>query len=412
MPRGTFKTMTPKKQFKKGELLLKEGDKGHCAYVIETGNVEILISREGQQVQVGVRGPGSLIGEMAMIDDKPRTATVRAIDDCDVLEISREDFNRRVESADPVVKMVMRVITNRYRDVMMRTNFISLPATRDAEKAENSDAIHDLAVSTIKIHQELQGALEDKQLMLYYQPIIDVQNMKIAGFEALMRWKHPEKGMISPGVFIPVAEESGLIVELSRFALEVACEAVPQLQKAADPKLIVSGPLFVGVNFSVKDFADRDIFEFISTTLKSRGVDPKQIHLEITESLLMEAPEPAKIALEKCREFGIDVSIDDFGTGYSSLSYLHYFPIDTLKIDQSFIRAMTKHNSSLVLVKSIIALARNLGMKVIAEGVETKEEAVIVRDLGCEWIQGFFFAKPMPLADAEKFLQNWAAPAL
>ncbi len=404
--------MTPKKQFKKGELLLKEGDTGHCAYVIESGNVEILISREGQQVQVGVRGPGSLIGEMAMIDDKPRMATVRALDDCDVLEISREDFNRRVESADPVVKMVMRVITNRYRDVMMRTNFISLPATGDAEKAENSDAIHDLAVSTIKIHKELQGALEDKQLMLYYQPIIDVQNMKIAGFEALMRWKHPEKGMISPGVFIPVAEESGLIVELSRFALEVACEAVPQLQKAADPKLTVSGPLFVGVNFSVKDFADRDIFEFISTTMKSRGVDPKQIHLEITESLLMEAPEPAKIALEKCREFGIDVSIDDFGTGYSSLSYLHYFPIDTLKIDQSFIRAMTKHKSSLVLVKSIIALARNLGMKVIAEGVETKEEAVIVRDLGCEWIQGFFFAKPMPLADAQKFLQTWAAPAL
>lgn len=403
-----------KKQFRKGDLLIREGERGDCAYVIEAGNVEILVQRGGMPVQIGVRGPGSLIGEMAMIDDKPRTATVRAIEDCDVLEITREDFSRRVESADPVVKMVMRVITNRYRDMIGRTTtFVSVTpgAEANAAKAESGGDIHDIALSAIKIHNELKIAMEQKQLTLFYQPIIDVQHMKIAGFEALMRWKHPEKGMISPGIFIPVAEESGLIVDLSRFALSVAAESVHGLQKAADPAR-AAGRLFVGVNFSVKDFADTDLFSQIAATLKEKGTDPAQIHLEITESLLMEAPEAAKEALEKCRAFGLDVSIDDFGTGYSSLSYLHYFPIDTLKVDQSFIRAMTTHKASLVLVKSIVTLAQNLGMKVIAEGVETQTEAKIVRDLGVEWIQGFWFSKPLPYDDAVKFVQEWTPPSL
>ncbi|MBI1215615.1 MAG: EAL domain-containing protein [Alphaproteobacteria bacterium] len=403
---------TTKKKFKQGDILMREGDKGDCAYVIESGNVEILVHREGQPLQIGVRGPGSLLGEMAMIDDKPRTATVRAIEDCVALEISRDDFARRVESADPVVKMVMRVITNRYRDMIGRTQFIRFPPSTAAEDAEHDDELHNIALSTIKVHHELKGALEKKELTLFYQPIIDVQNMKIAGFEALMRWQHPEKGMISPGVFIPVAEESGMIVELSRFALDVAAENAPKLQAAANPELVGKKPIFVGVNFSVKDFADADLFEYIDGKLKEKGVKPEQIHLEITESLLMEAPETAKEALEKCRARGLDVSIDDFGTGYSSLSYLHYFPIDTLKVDQSFIRAMTTHHASMVLVKSIITLARNLNMKVIAEGIETQHEAEIVRNLGCEFCQGYWFAKPMPLDAALDFMKNWQPPRM
>jgi EAL domain-containing protein (putative c-di-GMP-specific phosphodiesterase class I) len=402
-----------KKQFKKGEVLIREGERGDCAYVIETGNVEILVQREGQPIQIGTRGPGSLIGEMAMIDDKPRTATVRAVDDCNVIEITREDFARRVENADPVLKMVMRVITTRYRDMIGRTETIKfIPSSPAAEAAENTDAIHDIALSAIKIHNELKLALERNELMLYYQPIIDLQNMKIAGFEALMRWKHPEKGMISPGIFIPVAEESGLILELSRFALGVACDAVKKLDSAANKNLIGRDRLFVGVNFSVKDFAEGDLFNHMKTTLESTGTDAAQIHLEITETLLMEAPEAAKAELEKCREIGLNVSIDDFGSGYSSLSYLHYFPIDTLKIDQSFIRSMSAHPASLVLVKSIIGLARNLGMKVIAEGVETQQEAAQLRALGCEFVQGFWFSKPLPFDAAQNFLQSWQPPKL
>lgn len=405
---------TAKKTFKKGDVLIREGDTAECAYVIEQGNVEILVQKEGQLLQIGTRGAGSIIGEMAMIDDKPRTATIRALDDCTVMEISREDFTRRVEGADPVLKMVMRVIMTRYRDMISRTGgFNKLPpGATAAEDAENSDEIHDIALSTIKIHNELKAALARNELLLYYQPIIDLQKMKIAGFEALMRWKHPEKGMISPGIFIPVAEESGLIVELSKWALDVSCDAIKDLQKAANPGLLSDHPLFISVNFSVKDFSDSDFFKQIETTLDKKATKPEQIHLEITESLLMEAPEAAKTALEKCRQHGVAVSIDDFGSGYSSLSYLHYFPIDTLKIDQSFIRSMTSHPASLVLVKSIIGLARNLKMKVIAEGIETQEEAKTVRDLGCEECQGFWFSKPLPYEEAVKFIQNWKPPVL
>lgn len=403
-----------KKIFNKGDILLREGDQGDSAYVLESGSVEILIQRDGALIQIGTRGAGSIIGEMAMIDDKPRTATIRALEDCHVMEISREDFSRRVDSADPILKMVMRVIMTRYRDMIGRSQFMQLPAhaTTAMESAENSNEFHELAVKALKIHHELKAALDKNELVLYYQPIISLQDMKIAGFEALMRWKHPEKGLISPGIFIPVAEESGLIIELSRWALGVSCDAVNDLHKAADPKLLGAHPLFVSVNFSVKDFSNGNFFDKIQLILRDKATPPSHIHLEITESLLMEAPGPAKDALEKCRQFGTSVSIDDFGTGYSSLSYLHYFPIDTLKIDQSFIRSMSNDPSSKVLVKSIIGLAHNMNIKVIAEGIETEQEAITLKELGCEECQGYWFARPMPLEDALKFVKNWKPPKI
>ena len=403
-----------KKIFKKGEILIREGEKGESAYVIESGNVEILIQRDAALIQIGTRGPGSIIGEMAMIDDRPRTATIRAIEDCNVMEISRDDFARRVDAADPILKMVMHVIMTRYRDMISRSKFMRRrgQGTTTVETAENSNELHELAVKTIKIHHELKSALAKNELVLYYQPIISLQDMKIAGFEALMRWKHPEKGLISPGVFIPVAEESGFIVELSNWALDVSCVAIGTLCEAADAKLVSSHPLFVSVNFSVKDFSNGNFYDQIKSTLDARATDPSHIHLEITESLLMQAPGPAKEALEKCRKYGTSVSIDDFGTGYSSLSYLHYFPIDTLKIDQSFIRSMSADPSSKILVKSIIGLAHNMNIKVIAEGIETQAEAITLKELGCEECQGYWFAKPMPLEDALKFVKNWVPPTL
>jgi EAL domain-containing protein (putative c-di-GMP-specific phosphodiesterase class I) len=403
-----------KRRFSPGETLIREGERGECAYIIETGNVEIVVQREGQLIQIGTRGAGSLIGEMAMIDDKPRTATVRALDECTALEITRDDFAHRVESADPVIKMVMRVVTARYRDMIGRTNAIRVvggtAGAETAEKTENSDAIHETALSSIRLHGELKRAVERGELLLYYQPIIDVQKMKIGGFEALMRWAHPENGMISPGVFIPVAEETGLITEMSHLALRLACDAAIKLQAAASKELIGDGPLFVGVNFSVKDFAEANLFEHVKATFAEKKIDPQQIHLEITETLLMGAPEDARAELEKCRAIGLNVSIDDFGSGYSSLSYLHYFPIDTLKIDQSFIRSLSTHAGSLVLVKAIIGLAQNLGMSVIAEGVETAQDAAKLRELGCDYIQGYFFSRPFDAA--VKFVQSWQAPSL
>ncbi|MGB6724724.1 MAG: EAL domain-containing protein [Terracidiphilus sp.] len=400
------------RHFTKGETLMREGERGECAYIIESGNVEILVRRGGQLLQIGTRGPGSILGEMAMIDDKPRTATVRALEDCAAIEITREDFAHRLDRADPVLRMVMRVVTSRYRDMIARAEAIRvLPASSAAEAAEQSDLNNANALTTILLNNELKEALGKGQLMLFYQPIIDIQNMKIGGFEGLMRWKHPLNGMISPGVFIPVAEDSGLITELSRLALELACDAAIKLQAAAVKDLAGPEPIFVGVNFSVKDFSAVDLPGILQAAIEERQMDPRQIHLEIVESLLMESPERARAVLEKCREIGINISIDDFGSGYSSLSYLHFFPIDTLKIDQSFIRTLTKDEGSKVLVKAIIGLAHNLGMKVIAEGVETAADAAYLRSQGCEYIQGYFFSKPLAFEAAAEFVQTWKAPS-
>ena len=400
------------RQFSKGEALMLEGERGECAYIIESGNVEIVVQRDGQHLQIGTRGPGSMLGEMAMIDDKPRTATVRALEDCTAIEITREDFAHRVESADPVLKMVMRIVTSRYRDMIARTDAMRvMPASPAAEAAEQSDSNSSTALTTIRLNNELKEALEKGQLVLFFQPIIDVQNMKIGGFEGLMRWKHPVNGMISPGVFIPVAEDSGLITELSQLALELACDAAIKLQAVASKDLIGPEPLFVGVNFSVKDFSAIDLPGLLQAAIEEKQMDPLQIHLEIVESLLMESPEKARTVLEKCREIGINISIDDFGSGYSSLSYLHFFPIDTLKIDQSFIRTLSKDQGSKVLVKAIIGLAHNLGMKVIAEGVETAADAEYLRSQGCEYIQGYFFSKPLAIEAATEFVQKWQPPS-
>jgi diguanylate cyclase len=400
------------RQFGKGEALMREGEPGDCAYIIESGNVEILVQREGQLLQIGTRGPGSMLGEMAMIDDKPRTATVRALEDCTAIEITRDDFAHRVESADPVLKMVMRIVTSRYRDMIARTGAVRvLPATPAAEAAEQSDSNSTTALTTIRLNNELKEALEKGQLTLFYQPIIDIQNMKIGGFEGLMRWRHPVNGMISPGVFIPVAEDSGLITELSKLALELACDAAIKLQAEASKDLVGPEPIFIGVNFSVKDFSAVDLPGLLQAAIEEKKIDPLQIHLEIVESLLMDAPEKARAVLEKCREIGINISIDDFGSGYSSLSYLHFFPIDTLKIDQSFIRTLSKDQGSKVLVKAIIGLAHNLGMKVIAEGVETAADAAYLHSQGCEYIQGYFFSKPLAIEAATEFVQKWQPPS-
>jgi EAL domain-containing protein (putative c-di-GMP-specific phosphodiesterase class I) len=184
------------------------------------------------------------------------------------------------------------------------------------------------------------------------------------------------------------------------------------LQAAANPALLGPDPLFVGDNFSVQDFAAGNLFEHIRDTFIRKQIDPVQIHLEVTETLLMSAPEALKAELEKCRAIGLNVSIDDFGSGYSSLSYLHFFPIDTLKIDQSFIRSMSKNAASVVLVKSIIDIARNLRMKVIAEGVESEADAAQLLAFGCDYIQGYWFSKPLPFDAAVAFVQNWQPPRL
>lgn len=394
-----------RRTFKAGDIILKQGEMGDCAYIIEEGQVEISIRRaDGQTQVVSTRGAGTIIGEMAIVDAAPRTATITALKDCKMLEITRDDFAQRLKISDPVIQMVSQVILTRFRDTLTRAEILhESSAVPPPEILERHYATQTDVVESVTISNELKHALDHDELALHYQPIIDLQQGTVIGFEALMRWTHPEKGFISPGVFIPIAEKSGLIVEASKWALKESCAALKRMEAA----LGQSEKLYVSVNFSSHDFAESDFVEnTVGTTLAS-GLKPWQIKLEITERLLMQQPDMAKETLQKCKDAGMGISIDDFGTGYSSLSYLYYFPIETLKIDQSFIRAMEKDTRSRELVKSIIGLGQNMGLSIIAEGVETREEGVILRDMGCEAAQGYHFAKPLPEDKVIALLQNW-----
>jgi EAL domain-containing protein (putative c-di-GMP-specific phosphodiesterase class I) len=227
----------------------------------------------------------------------------------------------------------------------------------------------------------------------------------VAGFEALMRWQHPARGMISPAVFIPVAEDSGLIVHASRWALREAVHMLHRLKARHD----LPNPWFMSLNFTGLDLAAEDFADTVTGTLQGTGVHPSRIKLEITERMLIDDPVGAIKTLNRCRQAGLTVALDDFGTGYSSLSYLHKFPIDTMKIDRSFVLEMIASPASLTLVKAIINLAKGLGMSVVAEGVEKQEESDVLRGLGCEMVQGYLYAKPMPETDLVEWLKKKAS---
>ncbi|HEX8090769.1 MAG TPA: EAL domain-containing protein, partial [Blastocatellia bacterium] len=250
--------------------------------------------------------------------------------------------------------------------------------------------MHVRAVALLELETDLRRALARDEFCLHYQPIVSIENWRIAGFEALLRWQHPEQGFISPGKFIPVAEETGLINNIGQWVFREACKQLRawQIQFPSDP------PLTISVNLSAKQFSHPTLIEEIKQVLADTAVSPSSLKIEITESAIIENVEVATEILRQLKALGIRISLDDFGTGYSSLSYLHRFPIDTLKIDRSFVTRMSMPKNSEI-VRTIITLAVNLGMDVIAEGVETREQIILLTGLNCEYVQGFLLSKPV-----------------
>jgi diguanylate cyclase (GGDEF)-like protein len=262
------------------------------------------------------------------------------------------------------------------------------------------------AVNTIKLETDLRNAIEKEQFKVYYQPIISLESGFLTGFEALIRWQHPERGLISPLEFIPVAESNGQIVPMTNWILWMACSQLSRWRwrSAANRSLLVS------VNLSSKHFTQLDLVDQVKYTLQETGLEPRCLKLELTESAVMENAEEATIALKRLRQIGVQLSIDDFGTGYSSLSYLHKFPIDTLKVDRSFVSRMGANGENTEIVKTIITLSDNLGLDVIAEGVETIDQARKLQQFGCRYAQGYLFSKPLPQEEMDEIMKssrNW-----
>jgi diguanylate cyclase (GGDEF)-like protein len=336
-----------------------------------------------------------------------------------------EDYNDAIQVAERAQKQLMRplnlsgheVYTSASIGITLSTIGYEHPESilRDADTAmyhakekgkaryEIFDAVmHARAVTRLQLENDLRRAVERQEFLVYYQPIISLETNRLAGFEALVRWQHPTQGFVSPADFISIAEETGLIIELGRWVLEESCRQMRQWQLDIPNQM----PLTVSVNLSGKQFTQIDLIEQVKGILHETNLEPRFLKLEITESVVMENAEIAKSMLTQLRALGVKLSIDVFGTGYSSLSYLHRFPINTLKIDRSFISSMSAGGENMEIVRTIMTLASNLGMDVVAEGVETEKQLAQLKDIKCEYGQGYLFSKPMHADAATELLRK------
>ena len=267
-------------------------------------------------------------------------------------------------------------------------------------------AMHTVAVERLRLETDLRRALDLNEFRVHYQPILSLQSGNIAGFEALSRWQRPE-GLLSPARFIQIAEETGIILPMNRLLLREACQQLRawHSQFPSDP------PLTMSVNITPKEFAQPDLVSQIKAILIEVGIHPSSIDVEITENIAMADPQRSSLVLSELKALGVHISIDDFGTGYSSLSRLQAFPVDTLKIDRTFISKIDTDSETREIVRIIIMLAHNLGLKVVAEGAETAEQVRVLKMLKCELVQGYFFAQPGDHATAQAFLTRNRARA-
>jgi diguanylate cyclase (GGDEF)-like protein len=266
----------------------------------------------------------------------------------------------------------------------------------------NDFAIYDeamgrAAANTLQLITELQHAVEKNELCLHYQPKVDTASGRLLGMEALVRWMHPERGLVSPMEFIPVSEETGMIVAIGRWVLREACRQNAEWQSAG------LRPVRVAVNLSARQFRSDNLLDEIDAALSEASLSASSLELEITESMVMENPERVIKLLDKIRSRGIHLSLDDFGTGHSSLAYLKRFPIDSVKIDRAFIKETPDNADDVAIARTIVAMAKSLGLTIVAEGVETEAQLELLKTMGCDQIQGFFISHPLPADDFMAF---------
>jgi len=389
-----------------GELIFGEGDAGDCAYIIEHGGVEIWSYLQGERLQLALLSPGAIFGEMSVIDDVVRSANATACGDTRLTVVTSSQLRMRLEDSDPVVRLIVEVLLRRYRNErrMHRGGEADVePSGLGSLSGGDSEAPS--AIEKIKLEATLKQALEEDALTLTYQPIVDLSEQRIAGLEALLRWNHPTRGPISPQEFIELAEETRLILPIDRWVLDRACRDLAVLQQQDHRG---GDPLFVNVNLSGREVMSDDILVALDEAVARHGLQPHDVKVEVTEGVLVDG-ERALDWIQRCQSRGFRVVLDDFGTGYSSLSYLRRLPLDTLKIDKAFIGTICDDDASKAIVNAIIQMAKALGMAVVAEGVETGEVSEALTAMGCDFGQGYYFARPISPADIVDLLGKDAA---
>ena len=378
---------------------------------------------------------GHLVGDQLLVDIARRLETCLRPGDT-VARLGGDEFTILLEDLDQtgdaveVARRVQEVVSQPFpiegHDVFTTASIGIAPNTAGYQNAEEilrdadmamyrakslgknrhevfDKVMHDRAMRLLQLETDLRRAVERNELLLHYQPIISLETGKIAGFEALVRWHHPADGFISPVEFIPIAEETGLIIPLGKWVLREACRQMRAWMTGGET---LERPLSISVNLSSKQFTQPDLIEQVASILRETGLPATCLKLEITESMVMENVETAVRMLSELRALGVELSMDDFGTGYSSLSYLHRFPLNTLKIDRSFVMRMTDNAENGEIVRTIITLARSLEMNVVAEGVETQGQLEQLRILDCDFGQGFLFSRPVDIEGATHLLAD------
>ena len=339
-----------------------------------------------------------LLEDIRGIDDAANVAT-------QIRESLREPF--QLTKRDVFVTTSIGILMGKKRytraEDLLRDAETAMHRAKSMGKARHemfNSGMHAQVVTLLHLENDLRRAVEQQEFVLHYQPIVSLQTGKLSGFEALIRWKHPERGMVSPGEFIPLAEETDLITPMTLWVLREACTQL----KAWQQKHAHASALTVSVNLSGKTCEERNIVEKISQIIAETAVNPGMLKMEITEGTIMQHEEKTSAVLAELKAMRMQLMIDDFGTGYSSLSYLHRLPIDVLKIDRSFVSNMELGNKNSEIVRTILSLASNLGMKTVAEGVENAAQAEALQGLECNFAQGYYFARPAAPADMEKYL--------
>ncbi|GAC1385614.1 MAG: hypothetical protein NVSMB42_05200 [Herpetosiphon sp.] len=294
---------------------------------------------------------------------------------------------------------------HRDADALMRDADVAMYRAKNGGKARFEifdPSMNSRAMQRLELEIQLRHALEQQQLRIMYQPVVDLETGRVSEVEALVRWEHPERGMVAPGEFIPLAEETGLIGSIDRWVLEEACKQVKQwqLEQPNEPLLTLN------VNLSARQFQQPTLADEVGALLQASGLQAACLKLEITESVAMHNAEASVVTLQQLKRLGIRIAIDDFGTGYSSLAYLKRFPIDVLKIDRSFVDQIGHNGEDTAIVRAIITLAKTLKLEVTGEGIETREQLARLQDMECDFGQGFFFARPLTVADAGAFLTS------
>jgi len=398
------------------DVIFSEGEQGDCAYIIESGKVSILKNTDDGETCLATLQRGDLFGEMSMLDHADRTATAVADEDCTVIQITQEQLRNRLDNSDPALEVFIQLVLQRYRGLLHSARHIEFIPTRIDEGSNNkiwdTSARHKEALENLILENDLRVAIEEKQFVLFYQPIIDMDTLLPSGFEALIRWQHPEHGLIFPDRFLDIAEKSGLIVPIGEWVAYEASRALSRLQKGFSHVLDNNIQLSMNVNASGEQLVHERFVAQITALIASTGIQPENLKIEITESALVQQPEKAKVVLDGLKGLGVKTALDDFGTGYSSLNYLRQFPIDYLKIDREFVWSMLDNRIDQEIVVSVTELAHKLGMKVVAEGIESAEHLVMLKNMAVDYGQGYYFSKPQSEEDICRFLQADQASAI